>query len=216
MMKIAIFMLFLLYSIHGFAQTSKAQVPFTFKEFHNLTNFFETKQDLIDFFEFEKGQIVADIGAGNGIYEGAFSLLTDSITFYSEDIDDKNLTQAKLNKIIKHYGRLKKSAITNTFHICIGSVKATNLPETTFDKIIIIQALHEFSFMDEMIDDISKKLKPDGKLYILDARCIQKGHVSYNAEEIITRMEKHGFHLKKIDQTNRNGSEDLYKAVFSK
>jgi ubiquinone/menaquinone biosynthesis C-methylase UbiE len=192
------------------------EIPFSFKLFLNLVNYFDNKKELIEFFDFKKGDTVADIGAGAGKYEGAFSLLSDSVTYFVQDIDKDILSQDKLNKVVKHYSSLKGIAQTNKFQLCIGTEKSTNLPDSAFDKIIMLSSFHEFTFMDEMIADISKKLKPGGKVYIIDAFCSEKGHVNYTSHEVILRMKKHGFTLIKLQGTNKNNSEGLYKAIFQK
>lgn len=192
------------------------EIPFSYKSFLNLVNYFDSKKEVIEFFDFKKGDIVADIGAGEGKYEGAFSLLFDSINYFVQDIDKKTLTQDKLNKVVKHYSSLKGVPQTNKFQLCIGTEKSTNLPEAMFDKIIMLSSFHEFTFMDEMIADISKKLKPDGKVYIVDAFCSEKGHVNYTSNEVILKMKKHGFILVKLQGSNKNNSSGLYKAIFKK
>lgn len=191
------------------------EIRFSHKPFLNLVNYFDSKKEVIEFFDFKKGDYVADIGAGEGKYEGAFSLLFDSINYFVEDINKNILTQDKLNKVIKHYSSLKGVPQTNTFKLCIGTEKSTNLPDSLFDKIIMLSSFHEFTFVDEMIADISKKLKPDGKVYILDAFCTEKGHVNYTSDEVILKMKKHGFTLDKLQETKGN-SNGLYKAIFKK
>ena len=44
------------------------------------------KEKCIDTISFHKGEIVADIGAGNGYIEAMLSMFNDSLTFYIQDI----------------------------------------------------------------------------------------------------------------------------------
>lgn len=111
---------------------------------------------------------------------------------------------------------LKGLLQTSEFQLCIGTEKSTNLPDATFDKIIMLSAFHEFTYMDEMITDISKILKPEGKIYIVDAFCSENGHVNYTSDEVILKMKKHGFTLEKLQGTNKSNSNGLYKAIFKK
>jgi ubiquinone/menaquinone biosynthesis C-methylase UbiE len=194
----------------------KRPVPFTYKEFHNLVYFFDSQKELMDFFNFQPGDIIANIGAGEGYHEGAFSLLYDHITFYSQDIDVKRLNQKNLNKTVKHYSKLRTTAQTNVFNFVIGTEKTTGLPNHTFDKILIISAFHEFTYVNEMLDDISKKLKIKGKLYIVDAFCGDKGHTNYTSEQVIAKLKEHGFVLEKLQGTDKHDSEGLYEAIFVK
>lgn len=212
MKKLLIF-IFLPAFIH--AQKVK-EIQFSDKEFLNLAYFFNSKEEVVEFFDFKKGDVVADIGAREGKYEGIFSLLFDSIHFYLEDIDTKFLNEKTLNKVIKHYAKLKGSVLTNTFELCLGTEKSTNLPDGIFDKVIIISTFHEFTYVHEMIEDIEKKLKPNGKVYMLDTYCGDKGHVNYKRNEVVAIMQEHGFTLVKMQGTDKNNSTDLYEAVFEK
>jgi len=180
----------------SFSQTPNA-VPFTVKEYGNLANYFDTQKDMLAFFDFHKGDVVADVGAGDAKHEGAFSLLTDGITFYAEDIDAKKLDQNAIDKVIKHYSKLKGSPLTNTIKFVIGTEKMTNLPKKTFDKVIICSAFHEFTEPNDMIDDIDKKIKPTGRIYILETACYENGHTNVEADEVISKMKIQGFELVK-------------------
>lgn len=193
----------------------KPKPVFSYKVYGNVANYFENEKDLLDFFEFHKGDIVVEIGAGNGQNIGGFSILTDSMTFYAQDIDSTYLNQKTFNKVIEQSEKYK-SPMTNNFHLCIGSEKSTNLPDSTFDKVILISTFHEFTFMDEMMTDIYKKLKRTGKLYILETHCLAKGHKNYTVNETTSMMEKYNFHLVKTDGNDINGSSGLYRSVFDK
>src|SRR5436190_2114593 len=81
-------------------QPQGTEVPFTVKEYGSLANYFDTQKDMLAFFDFHKGDVVADIGAGDAKHEGAFSLLTDGVTFYAEDINEKKLNQNAIDKVV--------------------------------------------------------------------------------------------------------------------
>lgn len=198
------------------AQCPKNNVPFTHKEFRNLVHYFSSKEELKTYFDFKAGDIIADIGAGEGKYEGALSLLYDSLTFYVQDLDSNILNQKALNKVIRHYTKLKGCEQSNKFNLCIGSEKTSNLPNETFDKVISFSSVHEFTYMDEMIADLYKKLKPGGKIFIADAPCTKKGHKNRKPEEISEIMRKHGFTQLQMHIVNSNYLEPVYRAVFVK
>src|SRR4051812_37257513 len=146
----------------------KDKPTFSYKTYGNIVNYFEDEKDLVTFFNFKKGDFVAEVGAANGQNIGGLSILTDSITFYAEDINAKALNQSNLDKVINKSKKYKNSS-TAKFQLCIGTEKSTNLPDNSFDKIILSSTFHEFTFMDEMLTDIYKKLKPGGQLYILES-----------------------------------------------
>ncbi len=188
---------------------------FSYKVYGNLANFFENENDLLNFFEFKKGDVVAEIGALKGENIGGLALLTDSITFYVQDINTRTLNQKNFDKVIRKCEKYKKP-LASKFNLCLGTEKASNLPDATFDKIFLSATFHEFTFMDEMIIDISKKLKPGGKLYILESHCSGKTHKNYTVEETTAIMKKHNFHLVKKDGKDLNGGAGVYRAIFGK
>ena len=188
---------------------------FSYKTYGNIASFFENENDFRSFFDFHKGDIVAEIGAGRGYNMYGFNIVADSVTFYVQDIDTNVLSTISFTKLIKHFQKLKKPQ-TNTFHRCIGTVSGTTLPDNSFDKIILVSAFHEFTFMYEMLTDIHKKLKPNGQLYILEAHCHAPGHKNYTADQAIDLLKKHNFTLVKKDGRDINNSTGLYRTIFKK
>lgn len=213
MKKILVFMA-LSFSLLSWAGNGD-KVVFSDKVYGNVANYFENEADLLGFFAFQKGDVVAEIGAYEGQNIGGFALLTDSITFYAQDINTKTLSRKKFDKIIRRCSKIKKP-ITSTFHVCIGTEKESRLPDGIFDKIILISTLHEFDLMDEMIADIYKKLKHGGRLYVLENKCLAKTHRNYTADQTIAMMKKHHLTLLKKDGKDLNNSSGLYRAVFGK
>ncbi|HEY1040141.1 MAG TPA: methyltransferase domain-containing protein, partial [Bacteroidia bacterium] len=193
----------------------KGKPAFSYKIYGNIANYFENETDLVDFFEFQKGQQVAEVGTGNGHNIAGFSLISDSISFYAQDIDIKALNEKSFAKALDKVKKYKSSN-TCTFKLCIGTEKATNLPVASFDKIILSASFHEFTFIDEMLSDIYKKLKPGGKLYVVESKCLAKTHKNYTSEEVIGFAEKNRFKLAKKDGKDLNGSSGLYRLIFSK
>jgi ubiquinone/menaquinone biosynthesis C-methylase UbiE len=168
---------------------------------------FDTKKEFLDFVDIKKGDVAAEIGAGDGVNIGILSLLTDSVTFYAEDIDAKSLTQKHLNKSIHRYEKIKGTKQTNRFQLVLGTISASKLPDTLFDKILIIDSYHDFDNKDDMLEDISRKLKTNGQLLILDGfsfvgdtqTCYASGrHVISTLDVELKRFAKHGFYLNKI------------------
>jgi len=203
------------FSQSGIETDAKTKPAFNYSAFGNVANYFENEKDLLDFFNFQKGEVIAEIGAGDGQNIGGFSILTDDITFYAQDIDSKVLNEKKFKRVIRKCTKFK-SPLTNHFQLTIGTEKTTNLPDNSFDKIIVISAFHEFTFIDEMLEDIRKKLKPQGQVYILEAQCLAKTHKNISSDETTTIMKKHNFNLIKVDGKDKNGSNGLYRAVFVK
>jgi ubiquinone/menaquinone biosynthesis C-methylase UbiE len=195
--------------------TSATQKPgFSDKAYGNVANFFEDENDMRSFFDFHKGDIVAEVGTGHGYNICGFSILADNTTFYMQDIDTTVLNQKQFEKVIKRCKKFK-NPLTNKFYLCIGTEKSTNLPANSFDKIILISTFHEFTHIDDMMTDIYSKLKPNGQLYILEAHCFSH-KTNYTADETIAMMKKYNFALVKKDGKDLHRSTGLYRTIFKK
>ena len=90
--------------------------------------------------------------------------------------------------------------MTSDYKMIIGDERSTSLPENTFDKILIINSFHEFTFQAEMLADIKRNLKPGGLLYIDEALPKRQGQLHgicnkpmLTNEETIAIFEKNGF-----------------------
>jgi len=188
--------------IGEFAQTEFSLSP---KRLSFFVDMFETKKQLIDFMEINKGDMIAEVGAGNGENLGVLSLFYDSITFYAQDIDPKVLSEKKLKKVVGYYEKLKGKQ-TNKFQVVIGTTSHTNLADKAFDKILLIDAYHDFNKKDDMLEDICAKLKLNGKVYILDGfsfpgdtvTCPDSKQKLTTLPIEIRRFEDHGLFLTKM------------------
>ncbi len=215
MIKYFLSLLIFISLANGTVPGPQEKPPFSYKVYGNFANFFESENDLLTFFEFKKGDVVAEIGAANGENIAGIGILCDSLTLYAQDINAKALNQENFDKVIKHC-RKYKSPVTCKFNWCIGTEKASLLPDAAFDKIILSATFHEFYYMDDMIADIAKKLKQNGRLYILESHCGGEGHKNYTADEASIILKKYHFSFVKKDGKDLNGSKGLYRLIFVK
>ena len=188
---------------------------FSYKTHGNVANYFENEEDFKSFFQFQSGDVIAEIGAGKGYNLKGFSWAVNEGTFYAQDIDSTALSKKNFEQTV-HLCQKAKPTAAQTFHRCIGTEKQTYLPDNAFDKIILVSTFHEFSFMDAMINDIYKKLKPNGRLYILEAQCTAPGHKNYTFAETIDILSKYPFELLKKEEKNLHESTGMYRLIFKK
>jgi len=154
----------------------------------------------ISFYNFRSGQTVASIGAQCSHWEAAYASTTDSVTFYLEDIDSSKFKRSQVEFAWNYYAALRGKPMTSDYKMIIGDERSTSLPENTFDKILVINSFHEFTFKAEMLADIKKKLKPGGVLYIDEALPRKQRQLHgicnkpmFTNEETIAIFEKNGF-----------------------
>ena len=189
----------------AFFHPCSAQKLKTFKG--HCGGFYTTMDDLLkqkakelDFYHFQAGQTVASIGAQCCHWEAAYAATTDSVDFYLEDIDSTYFNEQQAAFAWNYYNTVRSHPITSTYHLVLGDEKKTNLPGRLFDKILIINSFHEFSYQKEMLEDIAHKLKPGGLLYIDEALARKSGELHgvckkriYLEEELIAILKENGY-----------------------
>ena len=185
--------------------STHAQKLETFKNYcggfyKSMDDLLKMQQKEIGFYDFRSGQTIASIGAQCCHWEAAYAATTDSVTFYLEDIDSSKFKKRQVEFAWNYYSTLRGRPMTSDYEMIIGTERSTSLPENVFDKILIINSFHEFTFKTEMLADIKRKLKPGGILYIDEALPKRTGQLHgicnlpmLTNEETIAIFEKNGF-----------------------
>jgi len=182
------------------------------------------KDKCVDTICFKKGDVIADIGAANGAVEAMLSLFNDSLTFFIQDIDSSVCNQKNLNYIINHYQKINNKPFTNKFNVVIGSDEKTNLPDDTFDKILMLWTYQYFKQPHSIMTDLKLKLKSDGRLYIvnpnvdLDTSKELTSQYGWNASPIekqISDIIIYGYELVGFSR-NYDDPEQPYLMIFEK
>ena len=159
-------------------------------------------QKSLSIYNFQQNEIIASIGASSGVWEIWFASQVNYLTFYLQDIDPQNCNQEEINYGVKYYEKLLQKPILGTFIPIIGAQSATNLPKNTFDKVLIINSLHEFEMPELILHDIQKILKSNGKLFIEEQLTKFSGEIHegcgkrlFTENELIDKLKKCGFEL---------------------
>jgi ubiquinone/menaquinone biosynthesis C-methylase UbiE len=117
---------------------------------------------MIECLDLQPGMVVADIGAGSGVIS---ALIADRIgpdgTVLAVDIQQEMLDALA--------ARCKKSGITNIEPI-LGTTKSPQLKPESVDLVVMVDVYHEFDFPYEMLLEISKSLKPGGRVAFVEYR----------------------------------------------
>jgi SAM-dependent methyltransferase len=160
-------------------------------------------QKSLSIYNFQPNETIASIGASSGVWEIWFASQVEGLTFYLQDIDPLNCNQEEIEYGIKYYEKLLQKPISGKLIPIIGTQSATNLPKNTFDKVLIINSLHEFKTPAIILQDIHKILKPNGKLFIEEQIAKFYGEIHegcgkqlFTENELINLLKENNFELK--------------------
>ncbi len=167
------------------------------------------KNDL-DFIRPTRQDTIADIGSFDGYYPAVYSIFSDSVVFYLNDITNAGF--AHLDSIKAACARIRGRDFSNKFIIRIGTDSSTNLPGHFFNKVVIRDALHHFKSKDAMLLDVKRIMKPQASLILfepvrgrnLNTETLCKGAMT--AEELLGLMNKNGFTLTRELSQNTGGT----------
>lgn len=111
------------------------------------------------------GMKVADIGCGPGYYTLRLAAkVAPGGTVYAVDIQQEMLDQLG--------GRMAEAGIENIVPV-LGGEDDPKLPEGEMDRVLLVDAYHEFSKPAEMLEGIRNSLAPDGTVHLLEYRAEQ-------------------------------------------
>lgn len=168
----------------------------------------KTFTPILQFMDVKRGVVFADVGAGSGALTVMMATLMDSSEIYVQDIDTTVLKEHNLNRIIDFYTQQSHQNLRakNKFHITIGGLQDSNLPDLTFDLIYSNGTLHNFVSVDSMVTDLGQKLKPGGVLFLRDSFRNDHGEGDYCSDskcgrplltigELLVIMKRNNFKL---------------------
>ncbi|MEO5995429.1 MAG: class I SAM-dependent methyltransferase [Chitinophagaceae bacterium] len=140
---------------------------------------------------------VADIGAGSGYYTFRVAPRVPEGKVYAVEIQDEMITL--LNN--------RKQELQNkNVEIIKGDSVSPNLPDNSVDLAFMVDVYHELLYPQEMLQNIRKALKKDGKLLLME----------YKAEDPAVAIK--ALHKMSVAQVQKelgaNGFDLVYKGEF--
>jgi predicted methyltransferase len=172
---------------------------------------YDRRHAIVDASGVRPGDVVADIGAGTGLFTRLFAeRVGPGGRVYAVDISDtfiKNIMRAA-----KHHGYTNIEGVVNNDRDVL-------LPAASIDTAFLVDTYHHFEYPVSMLSSIHASLKPGGILIIIDFRRDPRhssrwvmGHVRAGKDTVVEEITQAGFRLiddKPLLRTN-------YFLVFSK
>ena len=136
--------------------------------------------------------VVADIGAGSGYYTFRIAKRVPKGLVYAVEIQDSAIEYLK-----------EKSKELNLDHVKTikGTEQSPNLPENSIDLAIMVDVYHELLYPHEVLQEIKKSLKPEGKLLLIE----------YRGEDPKVRIKP--LHKMTVEQVEKELSANGFKLV---
>jgi len=114
----------------------------------------------------QPGQVICDMGCGNGFYTLKLARLTGKTgKVYAVDIQQEMLDMLQ---------RRAKAAELDNILLRLGTETDPRLPENSIDLVLMVDVYHEFSQPDAMLKAIRKSLKPTGRIALVEFRAEDK------------------------------------------
>jgi len=108
------------------------------------------------------GEIVADIGAGSGVISMRMAeLLLPDGKVMAVDVQEEMLDRLQQN--------CEAVGVRNVESV-LGTQETTGLKDASVDMALMVDVYHEFEFPYEMLKDISRAMKPGGRVVFVEYR----------------------------------------------
>lgn len=167
---------------------------------------FDHRKEVVAALGLQEGMVVADVGAGTGLFTRMFSPLVGAKgKVYAVDISDE---------FVAH---VEKLASQQKMHNIVGVVckpDSVELPPNSVDLVFICDTYHHFEFPHKTMRSIHKTLKPNGQVVLIDFHRIPGkssewaiGHVRAGQEVFTKEIIEAGF--KQIEE-----KKDLLKESY--
>jgi len=155
----------------------------------------EKPEELLDVLGIEKGDVVADVGAGPGF----FSLRAARRVGPAGKVFAVDVQQEMIDGLRR---MARKSGLDNIVPI-LGSADDPRLPTNSVDEVLLILAYHEFSHPAEMMRHIGAAMKPDARMLLVEYKAedpnsrVSAPH-KMRAADILREISGFGFRLDQV------------------
>ena len=135
--------------------------------------------------------VIADIGAGTGYYTFKLTQKVPHGKVYAVEVQDE---------FIAYLHHKKQTLKDSIVEVVKGTALSPNLPANSVDLAIMVDVYHELEYPREMLEALSKSLKKDGKILLIEYRgedpaiAIKALHKT-TVSQLNSEMEANGFKM---------------------
>ena len=142
---------------------------------------FDHQKEIVQACKLKHGMVVADIGAGTGLFTRLFSpAVGPEGKVYAVDIAEKFVKHIELSA--------REQKMTNVTGI-VCSQDSVNLPTSSIDIAFICDTYHHFEFPHKTMRSIHQALKPDGRVVLIDFQKIEGVNSEFVMSHVRARQE---------------------------
>ena len=157
---------------------------------------YDRRQDIVTATDLQPGMVVADIGAGTGLFTRLFSPQVGSAgRVVAVDISRQFID--KILQIAKAQGLENIQGIVNT-------PTDAALPPDSIDLAFVCDTYHHFEYPEDMLRSLHRALRSEGTLIVIDYRRVKglsspwvMNHVRADEKTVVREIEAAGFRLMK-------------------
>ena len=151
----------------------------------------EQPDRVIDAMQLKPNDVVADIGAGTGYFSIRIARKVPQGSVIGEDIQPEMIDLMKANIAQAGLGNVRP---------LLGTTENPHLPPGSVDKVLMVDAYHEFDMPKEMMQGIVRGLKPDGQVVFVEYRGEDPAvpilpHHKMTVAQLSAEMSAVGLHL---------------------
>ncbi len=172
---------------------------------------YDRRKDIVAATGIEPGMVVADIGAGSGLFTRLFAHeVGPQGKVYAVDISQT---------FVRNIMRTARAQGLDNVEGVVNSPKEVSLPKESIDIAFICDTYHHFEYPESMMKSVRLALRPGGRLIVVDFRRVPgrssrwvMGHVRAGKDVVIREIQAREFRFveeKPLLRTN-------YYLVFEK
>ena len=174
---------------------------------------FVNRERILAACEIKKGDTVADIGAGTGLFTRLFALEVGNEGWvYAVDIAPR---------FIQHINEAALKAKLNNITGVLCAENSVNLPPNSVDVVFVCDTYHHFEYPKSTLASIKRALKDEGHLIVIDFDRVEGKsrdwlikHVRAGKEVFQDEIQAAGFSL--VEEKKIDGFKENYFLKFRK